>query len=495
MNPYKHFLTDKSIYFSWQTALLFVLFFVFRGLSFALDSHSVIQGILVFVLLMVFGICYYKDPKYAWYILLTELFLGGAGHFLSFGGLSIRSILVMTFLILWIIHQIGKRHLLQKMHIDKQLLYILIAFGVTVWFAAINGIANNHDLSLVIADAVPFSYFLLLFPAYELFKDKDLQAHIIRLLIVFIFGTTIFSLFTEFLFSSGIVVLQEPFYKWFRDVNLGKITDMGTGFFRIVDPTHVFLPPFILLISSLLMRDEKHHLMWRVLLGAALLALAINFSRGYFLALGVGFIILTYKHSLVKWISVSGFAATLFLTSFITVHFFASNFQSAGLELLGLRIGSMAAPAVETSAATRMMILPEALAMIGAHPILGSGLGSTVTFTNTITYEVLSTPQFDWGYIELYVELGLFGTIAYAVLLIYIAMQLLFKITRAADYHDFYVGLLAGLISLLVMNITAPILFHVIGILTIVLITLIAIQPVNIFQSLISTIYRVFHKK
>ena len=32
------------------------------------------------------------------------------------------------------------------------------------------------------------------------------------------------------LFSSQILLIHQDFYKWFRDVNVGKITDMKTGF-------------------------------------------------------------------------------------------------------------------------------------------------------------------------------------------------------------------------------------------------------------------------
>jgi len=117
--------------------------------------------------------------------------------------------------------------------------------------------------------------------------------------------------------------------------------------------------------------------------------------------------------------------------------------------------------------------------MIKQSLIFGSGLGATVEYTDLLTGQDKTTFHLDWGYLEIWVELGLFGLISYALVLLsvfYQGWQTIKKLKRQVFEKRLIIGLLAGLASLIVASLTGPFLFHPIGIFYLVLTTVIIIS-------------------
>ncbi|MFZ2189800.1 MAG: O-antigen ligase family protein [Candidatus Magasanikiibacteriota bacterium] len=490
----ENFLTKQSIFFNWQTFVLLIVFFGIRIMSFFLVGHTTIQGGLVFLILMILGILYFKNPNWAWGLVLGEILLGGSGHYLEFLGLSIRTVLIFFFMFLWLAQLIGEQTFHKIFDVHSRVNYILIILFLILGFAVGNGLYNGHEFKKVVGDLMPFAFLLLTFPSYHLFANEKTQKYLIRLIMVFILGTAIFSLITFALFSLHITELHLDFYQWYRDVDMGKITDMTQGFFRIVEPAHLLVVPFILLITSLRMRDEKHNKMWLIFLTLLIIILVLNLSRGYFLALLVGLLVLKYKHKWKNWFKECFVTILLIGIVFSSIHFLASGNKSLGWDLFGLRIKSMAVPSLEVSTDTRMMILPVILDTITANPILGVGLGASITFLNTATYESITTTQFDWGYLEMWAETGIFGLIILTALYMFVAYKLIIKIKNIPDWHDFDIGLLAGITAFLIMNITIPALFHVYGILFLVFVGTIALKHTLIFDQTTTLLYQIFNR-
>ncbi|EKD66917.1 MAG: hypothetical protein ACD_48C00677G0003 [uncultured bacterium] len=488
-------LTSQSIFLNKQTVWLLLLFFVLRIGSFFLFGHTIIQGILVFGIIMLFAVLYFLETHYGWYLLLGEFFLGGSGNFLEFFGLSIRTTLLVTFLFLWIVQHIVQKKRRFRLRIDHKIGYALLAFGAFILFAAGRGVYLGNGFTTVMRDVIPFTYFALLLPFYHYFYKPETQEYFVRLLFVFLLGSALFSLITFFIYSSGLGIIHDTFYTWFRDVAMGKITDVGHGFFRIVTPEHLLVVPSILMISSLIMRDEKHHRNWYVFLTLGLLILVFELSRTYLLALFAGLVVLKYTHNVINWVKVSSMNLAIFLVLFISTSLLASGFSTTGIGLLGLRFAGIAQPILETSAYTRTALLQPIGQLILQHPILGNGLGSMITFLNPETYQFITTGQFDWGYFELVAEFGVLGVLSLLVLLMLVAYELIQKIARLSDYQDFYVGLLAGFIAILVMTVTSPVLFHVLGVFYFVLVLAFIIKPISVFDETLTLLYRIFNRK
>ena len=295
-------------------------------------------------------------------------------------------------------------------------------------------------------------------------------------------------------YAGHIGFIHDAYYSWFRDVAMGKITDMGNGFFRIVTPEHLLIVPSVLLISSLLMKKEKHNIWWYVFLSVGISILVLDLSRTYMIALAIGMVVLKYKHHALKWLQVTLLSAGIFIGLFVSINALSSGFQSSGLELLSTRFASISNPTIETSTYTRLALLEPIGNLISLHPLLGSGIGAQISFFAPTTYQYITTAQFDWGYLELIAELGMIGFLALLAVLILTLFELIMKIQSLSDYHDFYVGLLAGLIAFLMMTVTSPALFHVFGVFYLTLVLVVAMKPTETFQRTLVVLYRVFNR-
>lgn len=484
----------KKTLFHPYTAILFIAFFSVRILSYFIAPHFFIQNILATILVLTLIVLYIKKPNYAWYLIIAEIFLGGSGHFLELYGLSIRTLFLVVYICLYTGHRILNKYKRSELLVPRTLYILLGAFMLSILWAAINGMLRHNDTKLIIQDLIPFAFFALILPAHTMIKDKSSYPFLIRLVAVFLFGSALFSLITFILFSTGTTLLQSPYYHWFRDIVGGKITDLGSGFWRIVAPEHLLLLPITLVITSLLMKKEKTNKLLYLALFASLFTLTLNFSRGYFLALIIALIPLLYKHHVKKWLTTSAITCASILIIFCATSFMASGAKTFGLELFGLRIKSFTSPHIEESTYTRSALLKPILQKFESHPIAGSGLGSTVTFINPITKTQISTPQFDWGYFEIITEFGTLAALVYFFLLAFILYLTILYIKTTTLHPDFLVGILAGLVALLVTNLTAPALSHVFGIFYFTITLAIILHSDDMREKIKLTFTKFFHK-
>lgn len=410
------------------------------------------------VLIVLFLFLYKKNPLLGFFVVLTEIALGGAGHYLEFFGVSLRTCLLLIYLALFFVLERKKIHIAT---IPKPLLVSGLIFCGSILLSMALGYKNGHPVGFIIQDAIPFLFLGLAFPARVYIKELIASSYIQSLIAIFITANALFSATTLALFSFGVVHLQEPYYKWFRDVAMGKITDMGTGFFRIVLPEHLLLIPLALIFTSLIIKYPQKKL-YRVLQIASLFAITINFSRIYFLALCTALLFLFSKKYLKKWLKESIFVICLLGFIFSATHIIVSKGNSFGFELFTSRAKSVIDPHSEISGATRMTLLPEIMAQIKKSPLLGSGLGGTVSFTDSTTNIRKETRQFDWGYLELWTEIGLIGLLSLLAIIMYpIFLYGKTKTNRNLDATT--TGVVAACAALLCITLTTPALFHVFG--------------------------------
>ncbi len=458
-----------------MTTLLLLLFFVLRLLSFGLFGYWAIQGIIVLALAVLLVILYFKNPAWAGMLLLGELFLGGDGHLFELGGVALRTILVGLFFILWLGEVIWRKKSPDFLVLKKNCFaYFLLAVGFFLLWAIINGIWRGHSFSAVAQDALPFVFLVLIFPARNVMRSIAGRPAW-RLTVVFLLGAAVFAIFNFALFAGHFSEIHGEYYRWYREVMAGKITDLGTGFFRVAEPVHLLVVPLVLIIASFLMGKSRRGFWW--LLGAGMAILALNLSRGYFLALLAGFLVLKWQHHWLKWLKVSVASLVLLILLFSGFHLLASGGVSVGWELFGFRLMSVAEPKIESSSAIRLMILPEIWKMIKAHPWAENGLGASVSFFNSLTNQQEVTRNFDWGYLELWAEWGIFGALAFLALVGWLGYQL-FRLIRSknGEKQGLFVGTLAGLVGLAVINLTAPAFSHQLGILYLVFVSVLVLD-------------------
>ncbi|OQX71497.1 hypothetical protein B6D52_01265 [Candidatus Parcubacteria bacterium 4484_255] len=445
-------------------------YFIFQFLSLLGRSWPGLQEIVFLLIVLAAIIFSWRKIEYGFLFLLFEFLAGHEGHCFSFRGISLRLSLFLVIMFVWFLRKmtlpksfLGKLKSLISLE-KSPLSFSLLAFLFVIIFSLLRGWFINGKF-LAIKDFLNYSYFFLIFPLSEIIGKRFFQKRSQQILQAGIIGISLLTIIVLVLFATGIVNVHDQFYWWWRQTVFGKATSAGNNFFRIVSSAHLLILPFFLILLSLAAHrfTRKKSVVFLAVLAS--LTLLINFSRAYFLGLFFGLIFLAQGLKSKKWM-----AFFLIVVIFLVAEFGILNFlinQSPNMLYLRQRIKSIASPEDELSASVRLNILPCLLEKIKKRPIFGYGLGSTISYLNPISQKQDITFHIDWGYLEIWLELGLLGLILYCFILAIIFYQgrQLFKKARGnVKQQRLIVGLGAGLLSLVVATITGPYLFHALGI-------------------------------
>ena len=469
--------------------LLFIgAFLILHALSLLSFFVPVLQPVFFFIFLGAAVVFAFWKPTYAPIPIILELLLDSSGHLFEWRDLSLRLLVLVVCLLAWLFHTLRVKKLFQSLKTPFTAVYMAIL--VIIALAAYNGLQNGHAARLIIADAIPFLYLALFYPLRDLFKKNNYQLPVTgyRLLLGSFLGAAILSIIALFLFSSGLQEIHGPFYIWWRDWVAGKATATGNGFYRIVTPLHLFLtaliPYFVYqLLHSVIPESRssaisgiqkwfrktgsrvKPGMTCLLLLLTILLVPAINFSRIYFLAIIPAVLVMAFGRKInneqltINKIKFKKALVILLIIGFVSiaeysvVNLAASRGQSIGFEFLYGQSKGIVDPESEASASARAAILPHLLDKIKTRPLIGEGMGATVTFYHPFLEKETTSPHLDWGYLEMAVEYGLIAVIFFLALL-----ALLFWRLRQNPLAA------SALVFLAVVTITAPALFHVYGI-------------------------------
>jgi len=420
--------------------------------------NTIISGLLILVVIFLF----LKKQESAWYIVAGELILGGSGNFFAFFGVSLRTIfLIISIPIFFILERKNIKNIWKE---SKRYIILLSIFYTLLLITVIRGYVFHNNPTLIIADLLPYLFLLYYFPLRKLLLSSPFIEFSKNVLYTAIIGNFTLIFFTFFGFSTYLFSLQGEYYHWFRDIANGKITDVGFNFFRVVINEHLLLTPLFLLFFGVELKEKfTTHKKIFFLSIFLLCILAISLTRIYFIAIVFGIFFFLHTSYLKRWFKLTFLSAAIFIVFFVSLHTIVSKGQSLGLELFGLRIQSIITPNIEDSALSRMLLLPKIFEKIKNHPILGNGLGSSVTVYSPVYKKEITTNQFDWGYLEILTEQGVIGFLLWCFLVFYTLYSI--KKIRKHISLTIYKGLFASILSLLVINTTSPALFHGLGIL------------------------------
>lgn len=424
-----------------------------------LHGASLVNTAISLAVLTVVIYLFIRQKRLAWMIIGAELLLCGSGNILSIGSISLRTALLAVAMAIFFRDIILEKKLLFFSKPTKET-WILLLLLLSAVVAAIIGFLNGHGASAIMADLIPYLFLFYLLPLPALLKDELFRDTLKQILIAAIISNAIFTAATFFIYVSGLSHLQDAYYHWFRDVAQGKITLLTATFYRIVLNEHLIVVPLMLyfLWTSI---SSKKYLNYTVIffLGAIL---SLNLTRIYLIALVLGALVLLTKKLFARTFAHIAIAFLVIFSLFTMFSLIASHGKDTGWSYFGFRLASVAMPAMEDSSLSRMLLLPKILCVIADSPIVGHGLGSAVTVFSPVFKTNITTTNFDWGYLEIWTEMGFFGLAIWLGVITAIAISLIKKgagINRSA---------LAMLASLCMINATSPALFHVFGILLLV---------------------------
>ena len=462
--------------------LITAVFFLVELVSFLSYYFPLINQVIFFLLVIVcLGLACYK-LRWALYFVFAELFLNSMGYifFLESGGLKISLrislwlIVIAVFLAKILLDVFRKKDLLGRflsMPFLKNILYL----GFFVVFGLVLGILNN-GFSDAFFDFNAWLYFLLIFPVWlTLTIDAD-NSFKNDLVLIFVSSTLFLllkSLILLFLFSHNFTGIISDLYYWTRSYSLGEITAMGGGLYRIFLQSQIFIM-IAFLISSIYFpftkeRKQKRYLAVFMILSASVLIL--SFSRSFwlaaFFAVIIGAAIISIKFN---WKKSFYYLASVFIAVSLgfAVLFAIINLPlpSSNVEFDIYSVSERANIRAEESAiSSRWALLSSMQEKLKSSPILGKGFGARIEYQSSdprvlerTADGIYSTYAFEWGWLDIWLKIGLLGLISY-LLLIFLFLKKSFS-----QKNLFNIGLGVSIFSLVIVNIFTPYLNHPLGI-------------------------------
>lgn len=465
----------------------FFLIILAELLSFLGYYYSSVNSLTFFVIVILVLVLSLYRLEYGLYVLLAELLVGSFGYLFYFttGGsqVSIRVALWLIIMSVWLAQTIIKSIKIKKIELDffrsAYSPYFLILFIFIGW-SLISGLLNGNSLSNIFFDSNNWFYFLLIFPIFTVWQDNGRLEVIKPIFLAAISWLSAKTIILAYIFTHNFHGLDLEIYSWMRADRLGEITQTTAGFSRIFMQSHIYiLIGFFILLFYLLKavaRDEKIKSLAIYFLPLTLFlsAIVISFSRSFWLGLGAGglfvWLVALFKLKIkfkqfVIYNSIILFSIILSLALTVAVIKFPYPRAYGGFnpaDLLSQRITQLAN---EAGASSRWQLLPPLWQKIKTAPILGRGLGTTVTYKTSDPRVLATSPDglyttysFEWGWLDVWLKLGLLGLLAYLILFIKIIKDGL-KINSSLS-----LSLIAGLVVLMAVNIFSPYINHPLGI-------------------------------
>lgn len=467
--------------------IIFYLIAAFGGLELAsLASFfwpSLNSAIFIGVALAVVILSFYK-LEYGLLAVAAELAVGSKGYlfYLPLGEsgrlLSIRIVIWSLFMIIFF------GHFLVQLFRDKQAsvywqrlkdffflkpFFFLATAGL---IGLISALIYRNDPGNIFSDFNAWLYFLLLVPLISLDWSKR------RLIQVFLAGTIWISLKTLILL--GIFAHETFFaldiYRWLRRTLVGEMTAMG-GWNRVFIQSQIFAAiAYFFFIFRLKDIRKFKELKWRDnlltlgLLGLFFSALVISLSRSFWVAFAVTavavLIFVTWRYA---WQQAARLAGLMLLSAGLGLIIILSVIPRSAPAQLEEQLAERVSGGDEVALVSRWLLLPEIISEIKRNPLTGQGYGATVTYISQDP-RVLendasgrhTTYAFEWGYLDIWLKIGLVGLAAYLWLLGQLLL-VAFRIGQKSG-EAFYFGLAAGLIFLAATHMFTPYLNHPLGI-------------------------------
>ncbi len=472
------------------TAFLGVELFSFLAFLFPLFGKVFF---VVIVLLAIFLTI--KNLEYGLLLLFAELITGSKGYLFFYEWpqftLSIRIALFLTVMTIFFVKNIyfavkTKACPILAFFRNDNFKYFLPLF-LFIIFAFANGFWNHNGFSNIYQDVNGWFYFVLLFPLYYVYENKNdndkriFKDKIIALFLLATFWLALKTFILLFIFSHNSVAVMTTVYKWVRDTGVGEITRMDGGFVRIFFQSHIFAIVAFFITLFLVVEDGKVKIKNSILLIAYAAIIILSYSRSNWLGFVAGFafylLILIVLKSWSKLGRVVYFSVGALFLAFVFINFLiifpypktTASFNPADIAERASQISN------EAGVSSRWKLLPPLWAEVKKHIFVGGGYGATVTYFSADPRVLANNPTgeyttfaFEWGWLEIWLKLGIFGVLYYLFLLTKLTVVNLYPRTLNLFFvnRESVINLawIIGLITISVISFFSPYLNHPLGI-------------------------------
>lgn len=444
-----------------------------------------IVGAILIMGFTIFLTC--KNLENGLLILFAELIIGSKGHLFEIGSVSIRVIIFTIILAVYLIKLTGKEErskLLSYLKGFKSWRYLAILSFFILSSLAV-ALINGNVLNDIFSDINAWLFFLLFFPILSIYYQAKPEVYK-RLAIV---STAAFlwlgfeTLIILYIFTHNLGIMPD-LYLWLRRTGVAEITPTLGSWPRIFLQSHIYASIALAIIPFVL--DIKKYSTW-ILIALAWSACLLSMSRSFWLATAAvlaGALILQiiffgWQKIWSKIFLIGGsFIASIILILFIV--FFP--IPKPGTFSTSSFVNRISLDSGEAAVASRWSLLPVMWHEIEKSPIIGFGYGKTITYKSSDPRVLQTNPDgqyttyaFEWGYLSMWLKLGLLGLLAYMALIVTTVCKSLIKWHK----KDFLAGALGlGIVILTITNFFTPYLDHPLGI-GYLLLALVLIQDKN----------------
>ncbi|PIT94951.1 hypothetical protein COT98_01645, partial [Candidatus Falkowbacteria bacterium CG10_big_fil_rev_8_21_14_0_10_39_9] len=349
----------------------------------------------------------------------------------------------------------------------------------------VNGWFKGNGLADLFFDFNGWLYFSLFFPFYEVFMISDGRAdnwlRLRQILVIIVTWLALKTLLLLYFFTHNVPSILPDLYRWVRLSGVGEITPAPGGFFRIFFQSHIFL---LLIIPFLDLKFHKKNSWgtWTILV-LCWAGIIVSMSRSFWLALLAILalmLLFIWKQKGIKAALIHSGRYVILLVLSLALVFAVAKFPLppvSGNFDLSLFTDRANLGQNESAISSRWALLDALKVKLAEHPIIGSGFGALVTYKSsdprvaeTTADQMYTTYSFEWGWLDVWVKLGILGLVAY--------LYLLFLIIKRAGFKEIAVSL--SVIALVVANIFTPYTNHPLGITWVLLAALwVYNQPLN----------------
>ncbi|PKM91345.1 hypothetical protein CVU82_01985 [Candidatus Falkowbacteria bacterium HGW-Falkowbacteria-1] len=481
-----------------------IIFFIFLAslflemLSFVSFNFPVLNTVIFFAIVVVFILLSLYKLKLGLYFVLAEVFLNSMGYlfYYEYGGLKISLrislwlILMSIFLAKIILKTLKDKKIIGKVYKDLIFKNNFLYLAVFIVLAFFLGLFRN-SFGDVFFDFNAWLYFTLILPFgfvihFQDQKEKKLFWQDIALLFMGIALYVCFkSLLFLFLFSHDLRPIISDLYSWTRVYALGEITNMNNGVYRIFFQNQIFnLLALFFSLSALLSSKKIKEKSYLIILSSFFIStVVISFSRSFWFGLVSSLIFLlfisVYKFKLKKTVNYFGqIFLTLILSLsiiFIVIKFPWPNINNEfGMDSISDRANITSN---ESAISSRWALLDVIKDDLRANFLFGRGFGARLEYFSSDPRVLESSPDgkystytFEWGWLDILLKMGIFGFLAYFVLIFLILKKSLFYFFDKQNFN--FLAIFLGIISISAVNFFTPYLNHPLGISYIIILVL-----------------------
>lgn len=188
-------------------------------------------------------------------------------------------------------------------------------------------------------------------------------------------------------------------------------------------------------------------------------ALAISFSRGYWVAALFAMISLIFLADLRRTLRIAFYVPLLMLLSVVVLSPYVGDLWEVFVQVISDRAGSISELSKDPSLINRLNEGKTVLSLCLANPIIGYGLGAEYFFHNIIYGFTIRTWYSHNAYLFLLFKLGIFGLLSFCFFYVGAIRKsyMSFKESRGDSYQkSMSLGIVCTLISMIPLSITSP---------------------------------------